>query len=48
MFCAVDGKFDVYIVPHVNRQEVYAGKRMNESIYNENYYGGGSKVTFID
>lgn len=27
------------MVPHVNRQEVYAGKRLNESIYDERIYG---------
>jgi hypothetical protein len=27
------------MVPHVNRQEVYGGKRMNESVYDENMYG---------
>ena len=41
MFCAVDGTFDLYLVPHVNRQEVYSGKKMDATIYNENYYGGG-------
>ena len=27
------------MVPHVNRQEVYAGKRLNESYYDERIYG---------
>ena len=25
IMCAVDGKLDIIFVPHVNRQEVYAG-----------------------
>jgi hypothetical protein len=33
--CAIDGKLDVILVPHVNRQEVYAGKRIEESPYDE-------------
>ena len=27
------------MVPHVNRQEVYAGKRLNETVYDERIYG---------
>lgn len=27
------------MAPHVNRQEVYAGKKMKESIYDERHYG---------
>jgi len=30
------------MVPHVNRQEVYAGKRMNESYYDERMYGANA------
>ena len=33
--CAIDGKLDVILVPHVNRQEVYAGQRIEESPYDE-------------
>jgi hypothetical protein len=33
--CAVDGKLDIIFVPHVNRQEVYAGQRIIETPYDE-------------
>jgi hypothetical protein len=33
--CAIDGKLDVIFVPHVNRQEVYAGKGIEQSPYDE-------------
>lgn len=33
--CAIDGRLDVILVPHVNRQEVYAGQRIQESPYDE-------------
>jgi hypothetical protein len=29
IMCAIDGKLDVILVPHVNRQEVYAGKMID-------------------
>lgn len=35
MLCAIDGKLDIIFVPHVNRQEVYAGQRINETPYDE-------------
>jgi hypothetical protein len=35
IMCAVDGKLDIIFVPHVNRQEVYAGQRINETPYDE-------------
>jgi len=37
--CAVDGEVTLYMVLHVNRQEVYAGKRMNETDFDERKYG---------
>ena len=37
--CAIDGLVELHMVPHVNRQEVYGGKRMNESAYDEVMYG---------
>lgn len=37
--CAVTGTIEIVLIPHVNRQEVYAGKRLNETIYDERNYG---------
>jgi len=39
VMCAIDGKVVVHMVPHINRQEIYAGKRLNESEYDERMYG---------
>jgi hypothetical protein len=33
--CVVDGKVDIALVPHVNRQEVYAGESLEGSVYDE-------------
>ena len=33
--CAIDGKLDIIFVPHVNRQEVYAGQRIPETVYDD-------------
>ncbi len=46
--CAIDGQVEIIFVPHINRQEVYAGKRLNESIYDEYKYmkPGMSEETF--
>lgn len=33
--CLVDGKVDIVLVPHVNRQEVYAGDTLVGSVYDE-------------
>jgi len=33
--CIVDGKVDIELVPHVNRQEVYAGESLAGSVYDE-------------
>jgi hypothetical protein len=37
--CTTDGQIEMFLIPHVNRQEVYAGKRLNETIYDERNYG---------
>jgi hypothetical protein len=33
--CIIDGKVDIELVPHVNRQEVYAGESLVGSVYDE-------------
>lgn len=35
IMCVVDGKVDIALVPHVNRQEVYAGESLEGSVYDE-------------
>ena len=35
MLCVVDGKVDIILVPHVNRQEVYAGQNIEQTPYYE-------------
>jgi len=35
MLCAIDGKLEIIFVPHVFRQEVYAGKDIEESPYDD-------------
>uniref|UniRef100_A0A7S3FTM2 Cupin-like domain-containing protein n=1 Tax=Strombidium rassoulzadegani TaxID=1082188 RepID=A0A7S3FTM2_9SPIT len=35
IFCAVEGNMNIVIVPHVNKQEVYAGKVEEDSVYHE-------------
>ena len=33
VMCLVDGKVDIVLIPHVNRQEVYAGDSLVGSVY---------------
>lgn len=35
VMCVVDGKVDIVLVPHVNRQEVYAGENIAGTVYDE-------------
>ena len=39
--CVVTGKMEIKMVAHVYRQEIYAGQRLNESIYDESPMAGG-------
>lgn len=39
LMCLIDGQMDIKMVPHFNRQEVYAGRDILTSPYNEQYEG---------
>ena len=39
MMCAIDGSLDVVFVPHVYRQEVYAGQNIEQTPYYEFHEG---------
>jgi len=43
--CIIDGKVDIELVPHVNRQEVYAGESLVGSVYDEFSQFQGKKRT---
>lgn len=45
IMCLVDGKLDIALVPHVNRQEAYAGDSLEGSVYDEFSQFTGSKRT---
>jgi len=40
--CIVDGQMDIVMVPHINRQEVYAGTSLIETPYDNSQSGGES------
>jgi len=42
IMCAIDGQLDIVLVPHINRQEVYAGESLLESPYDNSQSGGES------
>lgn len=38
IMCAVDGDIKMYLVPHLNRQEIYCNQKMEDSSYDERKY----------
>lgn len=45
IMCAVEGELTIQLVPHVNRQEVYAGESLEGSSYDEFPQFKGDKRT---
>lgn len=37
--CAIDGSLNIVVVPHINRQEVYAGEKLEGTPYDEAEFG---------